>query len=204
VILDLAQSQRYARQIALPEIGRDGQARLAEASALVVGDDRAAATAAAYLGAAGVGQLRRTPALADGPAWLAALEGAAVVVRSGLDDDPMLRAAVRLGIPAVIARAERDAVDVIAFRKHGPCPHAALDVPARAASTAADQGAAAVLAGTLAAAEALWILAEPGAPPRARHLRLPIDGGEPRTQELPWMPECFLCGGNAREAVVSP
>jgi hypothetical protein len=202
VTLDLAQSRRYARQIALPEIGGDGQARFAQATAVIVGGDRAAMTAAAYLAAAGVGQVRRTPAPADGGAWLAALNGAAIVVRAGLDDDPMLRAAVRLGVPAVITRAGRDAVDVLAFRKHGPCPHAALDVPARAATSVADEGAAAVLAGTLAAAEALWILADPGAPPRARHLRLPLDGGEPRTQEIPWTPECFLCGGTAREAVV--
>jgi hypothetical protein len=149
-----------------------------------------------------VGQLRQATPTADGQAWLEALAGASIVVRASFDDDPMLRACVRLGVPAVIARAQAEAVDVIAFRQHGPCPHAALDVPARPADPN-DGGAAAILAGTLAATEALWILATPGTPPRARHLRLPLDGGEPQTQEIPWTPECFLCGGSGREASLS-
>jgi hypothetical protein len=113
---------------------------------------------------------------------------------------------VRLGVPAVVLRAEPDLVDVIAFRRHGPCPHAALDVPARAAAGAPDPGAAAVVAGTLAAAEALWILAAapPVPAPRARHLRLRLgEAAEPTTQEIPWTPECFLCGGTAAEASFS-
>jgi hypothetical protein len=199
VILDLPQTRRFVRQIALPELGREGQERLLEATAVIVGDDLVVETAAEYLAAAGVGRLRRAAPADDGAAWPAALEGASIVLRASFDDDPMLRAAVRLGVPAVIARAQASAVDVIAFRQHGPCPHAALDIPPRKAAAEAAPGAAAVLAGTLAATEALWILASPG-PPRARHLRLPLDGGDPVTQEIPWTPECFACGGTAREA----
>jgi hypothetical protein len=42
-----------------------------------------------------------------------------------------------------------------------------------------------VAAGALAAAEALQVLAgAEGAPGFARHLRLPLDGGEPIAQEI--------------------
>ena len=60
----------------------------------------------------------------------------------------------------------------------------------------------AVLAGTLAATEALWRIGRPGDGPRARHLKVGLDA-EPVAQEVPWAPECFLCGGQAREAVPS-
>jgi adenylyltransferase/sulfurtransferase len=48
---------RYARQIALPQLGAQGQARLGQGSALVVGLGGLGATAALYLGNAGVGHL---------------------------------------------------------------------------------------------------------------------------------------------------
>ena len=48
---------RYARQIALPQLGNQGQARLGQGSALVVGLGGLGATAALYLGNAGVGHL---------------------------------------------------------------------------------------------------------------------------------------------------
>lgn len=129
-----------------------------------------------------------------------ALAGASVIVRAGLDDDAMLRAAVRLGIPVVAVRSREDAVDVIAFPRHGPCPHAALDIASQKATQAPTEGTSALLAGTLAATEALWMLADPARLPRARHLRMPLDGGAPTAQDIPWTPECFLCGGAATEA----
>ena len=224
-------TQRYLRQIALPEIGPDGQQRIAGAVIAVASepqDDLAAETAARYLAAAGVGTLRLVSGAAaaspeplrasnpdvevqvrawpaDGAGWLAVLDGVDVIVRIGFDDDPMLRAAARLGIPAIMLKALPDRVELIAFRKHGPCPHLDLDIPPRRADRAAG-GAAAVVAGTLGASEALFIIVGregAGAASRARHLSVPLDGGEPRAQEIPWAPECFACGGGAVEMVFS-
>ncbi len=253
-------AQRYLRQIALPEIGPDGQARIAAAVVAVAAEaegDLTAEVVARYLAAGGVGTLRligggdAVPAATfeaslrasnpdaaiqtrawpvDGDAWVAALEGVDLVVRTGFDDDPMLRAAVRLGIPAVLLRALDDRVELLALREQGPCPHVELAIPPRRAQ-GAPAGASAVVAATLGAAEALLLLvrrrhheeaprttdddeaaiaAEPPASrrakrvnARARHLVLPLDGSAPRVQEIPWSPECFACGGGAVEMVLS-
>ena len=209
--LDIASVRRFSRQIALPDIGADGQERLGAAEVALVGGGLALETATRYLSAAGVGRFRLLGAggeadtawPADGQAWVGSLRGATLILRAGFDDDPMLRAAVRLGIPAVVMRAGRDTVDLLSFRHHGPCPHAALDIPVRAAEALPDEGGAlAVLAGTLAATEAAWRIAQPEEGPRARHLRLALDA-EPLCQEIPWAPECFLCGGQSPEAVPS-
>ncbi len=53
---------RYSRHILLPEIGIDGQARIASATVLIVGAGGLGCPVALYLGAAGVGRLL----LADG------------------------------------------------------------------------------------------------------------------------------------------
>ena len=116
----------------------------------------------------------------------------------------MLHAAVRLGIPAITMRADAEAADVVAFRAHGPCPHMPLDVPPVAAVAAPD-GAASVVAGTIAATEALQIIigsagpAIPARAARAHHLRVPLDGGDALAQDIPWTPECFACGGSGSE-----
>jgi hypothetical protein len=200
---------------------------------VVVGDDLTCEVGARALAAAGVGRLRfvrrtgpvsRDIALAleqsnpdvaletrawpaAGPGWLAALSGASAVVRSGFDDDPMLRAAVRLGVPLVAARGRDDAVDVVSFRRHGPCPHAALDVPEHPGVPPHD-GPGAVIAAHIAAAEVLVLLAGADAgEARARHVTIPIPGptgdgvGDtgPRGVDIPWSPECFACGGTASE-----
>jgi len=207
----------------LPAIGYDGQARIAAATVAVAGDDLTAEVVARALGAAGVGTLRwlrrselaapvasalagsnpdlrvELPSWPSGPGWVEALRGSALVVRSGFDDDVMLRAAIRLGLPAIVVRAQEAQIDLLSFRRHGPCPHLALDLPEVPAAPN-DGGPAAVVAGHAAAAEALLILAGATADDgRARHLRLPLDGGPPRTADLPWTPECFACGGVGTE-----
>jgi hypothetical protein len=197
--LDLAAVRRFSRQIALPDLGSDGQERLLAAEVALVGEGLALETAARYLSGAGVGRLRPLRGERDGPGWVRALEGCALVMRAGFDDDPLLRACVRLGIPLIAMRATAQGWDVLSFRHQGPCPHAALEVPVRAAAEGEDP-ASAVVAGTVAAAEAAWRLARPEDPPRARHLRL--GEGVPLAQEIPWAPECFLCGGHGREAAI--
>ena len=183
----------------------EGQERLLAAEVALVGAGLALEAATRYLSGAGVRRFRMIGAAEwpeDGPAWVEALRGATLILRAGFDDDPMLRAAVRLGVPVVVMRGGREGADVVSFRHHGPCPHAALDIPLRPAEPIPEDGGLAVVAGTLAAAEAAWRIACPLDGPRARHLKLALDG-DPVAQDFPWAPECFLCGGNAREAVPS-
>jgi hypothetical protein len=187
--VDAAAVQSFARQIALPEIGPEGQERLGRARVVVVGRDLAAEVAARYLEAAGVGATARVGAPdwpgPDGERWLSVLQGAAVVVRAGFEDDPMLRAAQRLGIPAVVVRADGDAVDLLSFANDTPAP----DLPLAVATTPpgpAHDGAASVVAGALAAAEAIHGLLGRRPPAGARHLRVPLDGGPIASQEIPW------------------
>jgi adenylyltransferase/sulfurtransferase len=52
-----SQSERYARQIRLPEINEEGQARLARSSVAIVGAGGLGSPAAIYLAAAGVGTI---------------------------------------------------------------------------------------------------------------------------------------------------
>jgi hypothetical protein len=204
VSLSLEQTRRFARQIALAEVGVDGQSRLARAAVALVGPDPGAQVAAEYLTAAGVGRVERLVPPTEGAAWLPALTGANAVARFGFDDDALLRATVRLGLPVVFGRALPDQVDVLSFRRHGPCPHVVLDIPPRPAAPPAEVGAAGTILGALVATELLGVLLAPGSGPRARLLRLPLAAQEPtaspHTTEIPWAPECFICGGQSQEA----
>jgi len=83
-------------------------------------------------------------------------------------------------------RAQADVVDLVSFARRPPVPDATTPAPFVAAAPF-DTGPAAVLAGTLAAAEALQVLVRAGdvhSTRRIRHLRLPLDGREPLAQEI--------------------
>jgi hypothetical protein len=185
---------RHARQIALPEIGPDGQRRICAARVAVVGSDLAAETAATYLRAAGVTNLvplsfpvPRGEGQGEGPDWSKLLPSIDLIVRSGFDDTPMDAEVARLGLPVIAVRAQRDAVDMVSFSGRAPATGARGAVPFQAAATPAEDDASAVLAGTLAAAEALHVIVREGAgpfSPSIRHMRLPLDGREPLVQEI--------------------
>ena len=94
--MDVVDVARYARQIALPEIGPEGQARIRAARVAVLGADRAAETAAVYLKAAGVGHVFPLPAprqrglegQGEGSGVLDA-SNIELMIRSGFDDTPL-------------------------------------------------------------------------------------------------------------------
>ena len=186
--MDAVDVARYARHIALPEIGPAGQARICAARVGIVGSDLAAETAAIYLKAAGVEQLFPLPPGGEGqgegvPAFLSTVD---LIVRSGFDDTPLDAEAARLGLPVIAVRATPDAVDMVSMSGRAPSPGAAA-IPFQAAGTPSMNDASAVLAGTLAAAEALQLIVrESSGPftPRIRHMRLPLDGREPQVQEI--------------------
>jgi hypothetical protein len=180
---------RYARQIALSEIGPEGQERLLQARALVVGDDLAADIATDYLAAAGVRTIHHLDPVfprRSGSDWLEELPGVSIVVRVDFDDDALAGAATRLGLPLVAIRVGPDVIDLISIRRRAPSPDAPLDPPTRL-KIRPDDNPLAVVAGTLAASEALQILLQGSGPdtgPPIRHLRLPLDGGAPLAQQI--------------------
>jgi hypothetical protein len=138
-----------------------------------------------------------------GSSWIEALTGCAVAVRSGFEDDPMLRAAVRLGLPVVVARGRDDRIDVVSFRRHGPCPHVPLDVPTQQALPP-QEGPGAVVAAHMAAAETLILIAAASTgQSRARAASISFDTGDHddpvHSVDIPWTPECFACGGAGSE-----
>jgi hypothetical protein len=185
---------RYARQIALPEVGPAGQARICAARVAVVGNDLAAETAILYLRAAGVEQIFPLPLGGEGQGEGASAEESRLlltnvnlIVRTNFDDDATMGVAKQLGLPVIAVRAQPDAVDMVSFSGRAPSVDARADVPFQAAATPAANDASAVLAGTLAAAEALHaIVREASGPfaPQIRHLRLPLDGREPLVQQI--------------------
>jgi sulfur-carrier protein adenylyltransferase/sulfurtransferase len=183
-VVDVA---RYARHIALPEIGAEGQARISAARVAVVGSDLTAETAATYLRAAGVGQVFEASEILSDPRLKNTVARFDLLIRSGFDDAPMDGVAARLGMPVIFVRATPDAVDMVSFSGRAPASDARVEVPFKAAATPPARDGSAVLAGTLAAAEALQVIVREATgpfPPRIRHLRLPLDGREPLVQAI--------------------
>ena len=190
-VLDAADVTRYARHISLPEIGPEGQSRIGAARVAVFGADLTAETAATYLRAAGVGHVFEATELLNEARTGQALKDMAetfdLIVRSGFDDAPMDGVAARLGLPMIFVRATADAVDMVSFSGRVPSADARAETPFTAAGTPTANDGSAVLAGTLAAAEALQLIVrESSGPfsPRTRHMRLPLDGREPLVQEI--------------------
>jgi hypothetical protein len=135
--LALDDVRRYARQIALPDIGVAGQERIAAAEVVLVGQGAIVDTAELYLRAAGVGRLRRAPG--------------------------------RSGSAGLEARATEAAVELTSTGGAS----ASIELLAPEAT-----GAPAVLAGALAATEALWLIVGRDGATGAARLRLPLDGSE--------------------------
>lgn len=195
-----AEVRRYARHISLSAVGATGQERLLASTAWILGDDLLAETATLYLTAAGVGAVRRAAGLPSGAVAVqralaealgrvpgAPLAGPAVVVRSGFDDDSLLLAARIAGVPVVVARARAERVDALVFN-HAAEPETELvDVAPATADVAPVDGAALVVAGTLAACEALEQLL--GRDAGARHLEVPLTPeGRASVRVIPWPP----------------
>jgi hypothetical protein len=192
--LGLADTRRYARQLALPEVGAEGMERLRAATVVLLGEDVAAQTACLYLEGAGVGRLLRS-APADLAGFRHALLGADAALHLSLDDDGALAAASAAGVPLLVGRVNGGGLELISFRRHRTCGHASPAVTrGGAAARDADPGAAAVVLGTLAASELLFVLLGARAHgPAAQLLRLPLSGGEPARIDLPWPPPCPVC-----------
>lgn len=200
--LNLPETRLYARQIALPAVGTEGQERLRAARIVVFretdGPDAASETAVAYLRAAGVGAVTEVtappPDAEATAAWRHALAGASLGLRFAFDDDALLSAALEAELPLVLGRVGAAGVELLALRHHGGCKHPRPARPAARADQLPAPGAAATVLATLAAAEALWMLIDPAREPAARLLRLALDGShEPACAPIPWPPACSLC-----------
>lgn len=218
--LSLHEARRYARQLALPNVGLEGQMRLRAATVLLVDDPRAKVaveTAALYLRGAGVGNVRVAGPVTD---WGQTLVGIDLAIRFDLDDDALSQAAMLRRMPLVVARLREESIEILAFRRQRPCGHgqgAASFLPSASSQTwpgrnpvvTRDErlfGAAATVAGTVAASEALFVLiAGPdastrGRPGGARLVQLPLGSSEssasPMAADLPWPPPCPLCGSS--------
>ena len=192
--LTLAQTRRYARQIALPEVGGAGQARLLAARARVAGDagaQPAVEAARIYLVAAGVGRVLDGATPPDDGGLLiqfaSASPGRAEAASPG---GP--------GGPSVLVRGGRTPEGLVLFctfagpRPSGAGPSSGLAESPRPllAGPLLDwpwpgllplSGEKAVLLGVLAAAEGLWgLLGSDG--PGARRLTLPEGRSEPQIE----------------------
>ena len=58
--MDTAEQERYSRQIKLPQVGAEGQARLSKSRVLIIGMGGLGSPVALYLASAGIGQLTIT------------------------------------------------------------------------------------------------------------------------------------------------
>jgi hypothetical protein len=215
--LDLHQTRLYARQLALPAVGPEGQERLGAARVVIfvergaraTGDAVAADSAALYLRAAGVGTVTVAEIPSDERGFAEALRDADLAMRFAFDDDALMDAVTEAGLPLVVGRINQDVIELLSLRRQRPCRHptASPDAPVpasmplhpvRRAARDPAPGAAAVVAATLAATEVLFVLLDKERAPSGQLLRLPLAAastGESTTVAIPWPPSCPLCEG---------
>jgi hypothetical protein len=134
--------------------------------------------------------------------WDAAFDGCHVVVRGTLPDDVFAEACHRKSVAVVMIQSDGETIDVLSLRPSTPSALSLVPELQRLPSPllrelTPTEEASSVVAGTLAAAEALWLVAGRG--PRAddcpenadgviRHLRVPISSPteRPATHNIPW------------------
>lgn len=220
--MNTSEALRYGRQVALAELGPQGQARLLRAMvAFVVGPEPEVAlkTAALYLGCAGVQRFRVL--LCEGvapPPWVVALKERFADARIEMVDvstlpgafdgcdvalcsranDAFVAACERRGIPGVVANAHDDGLNVMSLRPSLSAAAGDLSAgPFESIQASTGTAAPSVLAGTLAACEALWLLAgrrsadQDQLAPEAgiiRHMHVPFltPNAPPNTHNIPW------------------
>ena len=184
-----AQIERYGRQILLPAVGGRGQARLLQATVVVVGEGIAAEFAATLLGRAGIGRLGVTGSFAVSVAPECSLErltGAAQIpapaVRAYVEAAPPW---VGMG-PTIIARSDDAFVATLNGRPCAQCFVPPIGEP--------DDVVAAITGwsiGSLVAAEVLRLLLQPAA--SARLQQLSTGGCRFRSATLPPTLGCPAC-----------
>ena len=108
--LDAAELSRYARHLVLPEVGREGQLRLREASVAVVGLGGLGSPAALYLAACGVGRigLVESDRVEESNLQRQVLYGAEDV---GRDKLPLARARIEAIDPRLVVESHRLRLD---------------------------------------------------------------------------------------------
>ena len=100
--LDESALQQFARQVVLPDVGEQGQSRLAEGHLCVLGDGLAAEAAVRYLEAAGVGGVARAPDATEG-------SSVGIEIAGGIDPLTVRRLQPGMGIQRGFG-AKRDAL----------------------------------------------------------------------------------------------
>lgn len=139
-----------------------------------------------------------------GSAWSAALTGCNVAVRDSFADDSFTEACRRRAIRGVVIRGDENSIDVLSLRPSSQTmPSSVPSIPPSGPISplppSATHQAVMVVAGTFAAAEALWLVAgrdsckdpcHEDTDGLIRHLRVPFSSptDRPETRNIPWPP----------------
>jgi adenylyltransferase/sulfurtransferase len=194
--LDDLQIERYSRQIILPELGAEGQVRLAGARVAVAGEARndAAGHLVAHLAAAGVGTIASPRAL---HAWAdPGQEDVTLVELADAAAAGSFDVAVQLGeTPATLPRASH--VLWLADERLGELPPCAAcvrsSVPPGAPVPAVLAGAHAAVLGALAATETIKRVIGAGTPLAGRVLAYDAAHATVTVETVAARPDCPVC-----------